>query len=240
MNKKNDIAVAEWFYSVQGEGITSGTPAIFLRLGGCNLLCGRNDASWTCDTIEVWKESTVFDAFNLVQKMDKEIALINRLKHANLVITGGEPLQQQGSLCVFLHEIRELTDNVVIEVETNGTIKPTMELNSLVDIWNVSPKLKNSGEPIHKRFNLDAIRIFNASKKAQWKFVVTNQNDIAEIIAEWCPVIHDETKIQLMSGADNLEDLDKLNKKVIEWCLIHGFRFTNRLQIQVWNKKTGK
>lgn len=244
MKKKNDIAVAEFFYSVQGEGITSGTPAIFLRLGGCNLLCGRNDASWTCDSIEVWKESKVFNAFELIRVMNNEIALLNRLEHANLVITGGEPLQQQKSLCVFLHEIRELTrqngHNVVVEVETNGTITPSMELNSLVDLWNVSPKLKNSGEPLERRFNLDAIRIFNASNKAQWKFVVTNQNDIAEIVTEWCPVIQDETKIQLMSGADNLVDLVNMNRKVVEWSMKYGFRFTNRLQIQIWNKKTGK
>jgi len=243
MKQRNDISVAEWFYSVQGEGITSGTPSIFLRLAGCNLLCGRNDATWTCDSIEVWKNGQTFNVFELIRKMNNDIALFNRLKHANLVITGGEPLQQQQSLCVFLHEIRELTSerghNVVVEVETNGTITPSMELNSLVNIWNVSPKLSNSGEPIKKRFNLDAVRIFNASNKAQWKFVVTRHDDLKEIIAEWCPVIEDETMIQLMSGADNRKDLDKMNQWLIKKCLIYGFRFTNRLQIQVWNEKTG-
>jgi len=239
MKKKNEISVAEYFYSVQGEGITSGTPSVFLRLAGCNLLCGKNDASWTCDSIDIWKKGKTFNVYELIKRMNKDIAMDSRLEHANLVITGGEPLQQQESLCVFLHEIRELTKDVFIEVETNGTIPPSMELNSLVDQWNVSPKLKNSGEPFEKRMNVHAMKIFNNSDKAQFKFVITKHDDFAEIVTEWLPEINNEQMVQMMSGADNREDLDKKNIWLIEKCLIYGFRFTNRLQIQVWNQKTG-
>ena len=34
------LKVSEIFYSVQGEGITTGVPAVFVRLSGCNLMCG--------------------------------------------------------------------------------------------------------------------------------------------------------------------------------------------------------
>lgn len=40
------ILIKEIFYSIQGEGPHSGRPAIFIRLGGCNLQCGG--AGWTC------------------------------------------------------------------------------------------------------------------------------------------------------------------------------------------------
>ena len=84
MSENNDnsqyLPIAESFFSIQGEGITTGKPAYFVRLKDCNLTCGasRNfvktikdgaptipgsfqgdlhkegKASWTCDTIPVW------------------------------------------------------------------------------------------------------------------------------------------------------------------------------------------
>ena len=58
---KNKLVVSEKFYSIQGEGQTMGVPAVFLRLGGCNLLC--KGKGWVCDSIEVWKKgvSTPFN-----------------------------------------------------------------------------------------------------------------------------------------------------------------------------------
>lgn len=37
---EDELVVSELFYSLQGEGSTAGTPAVFLRLQGCNLRCG--------------------------------------------------------------------------------------------------------------------------------------------------------------------------------------------------------
>ena len=35
----NVLQLAEIFYSIQGEGTWTGTPAVFVRLAGCNLAC---------------------------------------------------------------------------------------------------------------------------------------------------------------------------------------------------------
>ena len=39
MNNIN-LAISEIFFSIQGEGKTVGIPSVFVRLGGCNLICG--------------------------------------------------------------------------------------------------------------------------------------------------------------------------------------------------------
>ena len=53
----NTIRVSEYFYSIQGEGLTVGVPAVFLRLQGCNLDCGSSGGSWVCDTEAVWNKN---------------------------------------------------------------------------------------------------------------------------------------------------------------------------------------
>ena len=62
---------------------------------------------------------------------------------AHIIITGGEPLLQQIALMEW---IQLLDRSLKIEIETNGTVLPTRELQERVYQWNVSPKLENSGE----------------------------------------------------------------------------------------------
>ena len=38
------MRIAEIYQSVQGEGLLTGTPSVFVRASGCNLRC------WYCDT----------------------------------------------------------------------------------------------------------------------------------------------------------------------------------------------
>ncbi len=40
----NKLLISSDFYSVQGEGISSGVPSYFVRLGICNLTCGMSRA----------------------------------------------------------------------------------------------------------------------------------------------------------------------------------------------------
>ena len=90
--KKTKLPVSELFYSIQGEGRTMGIPAIFLRLGGCNLLC-KSD-SWVCDTIEVWQKSKAVEFEDILSE-----DFVEKLKAGvHFVITGGEPLIHQLTL----------------------------------------------------------------------------------------------------------------------------------------------
>ena len=83
----------EIFHSIQGEGVTAGTPSVFLRLSTCNLACTWCDTryTWDWDNHDYDREVVALDAEDVEQRI-----LGFRCPH--LVITGGEPLIQQKAL----------------------------------------------------------------------------------------------------------------------------------------------
>ncbi|MEO1253458.1 MAG: 7-carboxy-7-deazaguanine synthase QueE [Bacteroidota bacterium] len=98
----------ESFYTIQGEGFFSGTPAYFIRLGGCDVGC-----VW-CDVKESW-DASQFDWFSV-----KEIAKRAKNSGANLVVvTGGEPLMYD--LTLLTQELKEL--ELQTNIETSGAYK---------------------------------------------------------------------------------------------------------------------
>lgn len=111
------MRVNEIFYSIQGEGIYTGTPAVFVRFAGCNLKCRF------CDT----KHDTYTDM------SEEEItAKVNRYPASHVIITGGEPaLQLTASLVERLHQ-----SGHKVHVETNGT----HQLPDNIDWVTCSPK----------------------------------------------------------------------------------------------------
>ena len=114
------MKVNEIFYSLQGEGHYTGTPAVFVRFAGCNLRC------WFCDT----------DFEKGVEMSEDEIVeAVLQYPTRYVVITGGEPtLQITASLCDKLH-----AHGLYLMMETNGT-RPLPE-GCQVDWITCSPKL---------------------------------------------------------------------------------------------------
>ena len=111
--------INEIFYSLQGEGYHSGTPAVFVRLSGCNLRCAF------CDT-----QHQTGKMMSLQEIVDE----VNKYPIAPLVVlTGGEP-----SLFIdeaFVAELKQKTGKT-ITIETNGT-RP---LPANLDWVTLSPK----------------------------------------------------------------------------------------------------
>lgn len=252
MQKDNKIAVSEYFYSLQGEGRTMGIPAIFLRLTGCNLMCGgkgvekdgllRDGATWICDTISVWMQGTTFTFPDLVQKLIETTDFVNRLKSGvHLVITGGEPLLQQTRIICFLEYLEQTYQlKPILEIETNATILPLPELDQRVHYWNTSPKLSNSGMPLQQRLHTETLKWFSTNPNTMFKFVITDNLDFEEIQEQLIQSgLVDSSKIVLMPGADSLEQLLERNKLVAEICIQHQLRMCTRLHVEIWNKLTG-
>lgn len=119
------MKINEIFYSLQGEGHHTGTPAVFVRLSGCNLRC------WFCDT-----------DFEAGQEMSEDdiVSAVLQYPSRYVVITGGEPtLQLTASLCDKLH-----AHGCYLMLETNGT-RPLPE-GCRFDWITCSPKFVRVGE----------------------------------------------------------------------------------------------
>lgn len=98
------MRVNEIFYSLQGEGRYTGTPAVFVRFAGCNLRCSF------CDTeFETYTEMTE----------DEIVARVLSYPTPHVILTGGEPtLQLTTSL---LQKLNGEESRRIVHIETNGT-----------------------------------------------------------------------------------------------------------------------
>jgi 7-carboxy-7-deazaguanine synthase len=116
----NKLLISSDFYSVQGEGISSGVPSYFVRLGVCNLTCGMSrkfanqlakdktledgeifegdlhkegKATWTCDSTSQWLWRGEDKDFQYLIDRWKEQGIYDDIKDGTIHIiwTGGEP-----------------------------------------------------------------------------------------------------------------------------------------------------
>lgn len=237
---KNLLPVSETFFSIQGEAVSAGQPSLFMRLGGCNLLC---NGSWVCDTIPVWKKFQK-KTFDEICSEWEEKKWISRLKdRAHLIITGGEPMLHKKILPDFRDFfVEKYKFYPYTEIETNGTIIP--ENNLFYNQLNVSPKLSNSGMPRDKRYIYESLRWFSkeAIKHAHciFKFVVTSTSDWDEISNDFINQFSiPNNRVWLMPGADTTDKLNENTKKVAELAIEKNVNFSSRLQVAVWGKVTG-
>lgn len=228
----SELAVSEHFFSIQGEGKTAGTPALFLRLRACNLLC-----AWPCDTIDVWRQGDIW-RYEKILKHWEANGWLHRLRQgAHLVVTGGEPLLQQERLAEFLEL---LPNNLFIEVETNATIPPLPNLDRFISLYNASPKTSNSGMAPEKRHVHDAVWFFAHSMKGIFKFVVESKADVEEVRSEYLnPYGINPRRVYLMPQSGTRKEFLEKSETVTQLCKEYGYNFSPRLQLVIWDKATG-
>src|SRR5215212_5811311 len=75
------MRIAEIYRSVQGEGLLTGVPSVFVRASGCNLRC------WFCDTpYASWRPE------GRDMSTDEIVAQVEEWDTRHVVVTGGEPM----------------------------------------------------------------------------------------------------------------------------------------------------
>jgi 7-carboxy-7-deazaguanine synthase len=231
------IRVSEIFYSVQGEGMLAGVPSVFVRTSGCNLRCRWCDtpyASWKPEG-EQWTPSAVFE----------KMSAFSPARHA--VLTGGEPVLSPG-LPELTRLLRE--GGWHITVETAGTLPPgTLEY----DLASVSPKLSGSvptdseAGPAwverHEATRLQPaiLREWVRPGKFQLKFVVGSRGELAEVRSLIDSLGGDipPEKVLLMPEGVDPSRLRAASREVAEWCKETGFRFCDRLHVQLYGNTRG-
>jgi 7-cyano-7-deazaguanosine (preQ0) biosynthesis protein QueE len=227
------LKLSEIFYSLQGEGIDAGKPAVFIRTALCNLSC-----VW-CDTKYTWDWSH-YDYDREVSEMTISSIQeqISRFDTKHCVITGGEPLIQQTKLIPLLSNLKN--EDYFIEVETNGTILPSEMLERFVDRWNVSPKLQNSSISKQYREVQSCMEYYAKNSKAVIKFVICNQSDLAEVKTLVGKYELKSQRIILMPEGNSAAEIIKKSKWLAEICLSNGYRLSIRLHTLIWSGTRAK
>ena len=153
---------------------------------------------------------------------------------STVVLTGGEPMIYHKT-AAFIQLLRLLdTHGFRIEVETNGTIRPLDEIAELVDQFNVSVKLANSGMPETRRIVDSAALFFASNFKTSFKFVVVDETDIEEVKILQNRFNIPASKILLMPEGRTEEEIKAHIKIVVDTCMSMGYTFCNRLHIWLW------
>ncbi|MBY7665899.1 7-carboxy-7-deazaguanine synthase QueE [Vibrio anguillarum] len=140
--------INEMFETIQGEGVHTGVPAVFIRLQECPVGC-----AW-CDTKQTWDatpqdERPINDVLAKTQDSPtwcsvsaEEMVSIYKTQgyHAkHIVITGGEPCIYD--LCPLAQAFEAMGCH--IQIETSGTFPVQTSVNTWV---TVSPKIAMKGK----------------------------------------------------------------------------------------------
>jgi len=160
------MRVCEIFESIDGEGIRTGYPVVFVRLHGCNLSCNYCDSRYAC----VGQDYTDMSVDDIVEK-------VNSSGLHRVTLTGGEPLLRDDVLDL----IDELTIENEVNIETNGSI----DLSLLDSLKNGKDNVIVTMDYKCKGSDMDSYMIKeNFSKlgeKDVLKFVVSHMDDLEDM-----------------------------------------------------------
>lgn len=194
-SKQRLYRINEVFYSLQGEGIRSGTANVFIRFSGCNQTCKKETHGFDCDTEFVSGRSVTLDDLHRwielitrpVIQMGHTSSYIKENMPNWIILTGGEPgLQVDKEFCDYFH-----ARGFKLAIETNGSIAlPIVYL----DWITVSPKV---AEHAIKQLEANEVKYVRGYGQGIPKTVVTAEH-------------------YLISPAFSGNELDA---KTLEWCI---------------------
>lgn len=206
-------------------------------------------SSWDTRFEHLSKNMTITEIVDRFQ----ELLPSGKFDDIHLVITGGEPLLGwQPTYQPLITEIMNRQMNLrYITFETNGTQKLQEDLwdyfndlyYCLEVTFSISSKLPSSGVPFEKAIIPDAVRSYlNVdTKKAYFKWVCSSPDDLESILN--ARITYRRHNIKLPIYLMPAGSTDKLYYKNKTWlhkmCLQHNFRFSPRLQVELFGNQRG-
>jgi 7-carboxy-7-deazaguanine synthase len=224
--------ISEIFYSIQGEGMLTGVPSVFVRTSGCNLRC-----TW-CDT-----PYTSWAPEGNEMAVDEILACVRNYPAKHVVVTGGEPMIAPG-IVELTERIRQL--GLHITIETAGTVYHRVAC----DLMSISPKLANSmpyereggkWAAQHERLRCqpEVLRQLMAEYDYQLKFVVSAPDDMAEIAEMLEEIGAARSRVVLMAEGTTSDVIRERAAWLAGICKREGFRYSPRLHIDLWGNRRG-
>jgi len=228
--------ISEIFHSIQGEGELTGVPSVFIRTSGCNLRCTWCDtkyASWNPEGDEM--------------PVDAIVERVRSFPSRHSVLTGGEPMIAKG-IAELARRLRDVGQHITIE--SAGTIAPN---GIACDLASLSPKLSNSTpapgaisetwRQRHEDTRLQPaiLRDWIDAYPYQLKFVLESAADLAEmenLLAKIGRPIP-PSKILIMPQGTDVRTIRGRDESLIDLCLQRGYRYCNRLHIELFGNKRG-
>jgi 7-carboxy-7-deazaguanine synthase len=229
------MLISEIFHSLQGEGELTGVPSVFVRTSGCNLRCNWCDtpyASWNPEGVEM--------------SVAEIVRQVETFPSRHVVLTGGEPMIAK-DIRALAQALRDLGKHITIE--TAATIPPE---GIACDLASLSPKLQNSAPDsklfgaLHDRHEKlrrrpEVVRAWVENYSFQLKFVVADAADVAEIqllLRELGGSIP-PAQVLLMPEGITVEALRARAPVLVELCKLHGYRYCQRLHIELFGHRRG-
>jgi organic radical activating enzyme len=172
----------------------------------------------------------------------------------HLVITGGEPLLGWQRAYPDLLNHPKMVGLKEITFETNGTQKLTQEFKEYLVNWqmpdldfkreitfSVSAKLSCSGESRHESILPEVVCEYEEVGYAYLKFVVATEEDAEEAL-ETADIYRENGftgPIYLMpvGGVESVYTLN--NRRVAEYAMQNGLRYSDRLQVPLFKNEWG-
>lgn len=218
------LAVNSIFYTIQGEGPFAGSPAVFVRLAGCNLQCPMCDTEYTKRRVITVDEIVVQI---LSTWTGGKVAAYGAERHhldPIVVITGGEPFRQNVSELVNTL----LGLDVRVQIETNGTLPPSpgMDLKNgdLTIVCSpktgkINPKLAEHVQAFKYVATADSLAISTDGLPTHALLHPTGNKGLARPPQGW------EGLVYLQPADEQDEALNKANTQaVVASCLRNGYR----------------
>lgn len=178
----------------------------------------------------------------IIHEVDKLLENYSYKNRVDIVITGGEPLlywnnkEFQNLIKYYIEKNHKLT------IETNASLnidfKEEYQKNIL---FSMSVKLSNSLEPLKKRVNKTTLtKILENTKESYLKFVI-GDDFLENAISEIEDILKDipKSEVYLMPLGDSSKTIDTNSEKVVNLAIKHGFKYSDRLHIRIWNNKRG-
>lgn len=203
------MKINEYFESIQGEGRYTGVPMLFIRTSGCTRACDF------CDT-KYHTEGKIMQAVSIIK-------LIKETKQDVVCFTGGEPLLQIKDIIDIQLALPE-EKMKQFHIETNGDL---IDKDDIVwfEYWSVSPKCKESAEK--------AIKILSAYKKDRYDIKV-----VTDLETTGLDMLEYATCLMPLTTYNKEKDLE-IMRKVWQYCVEKGLRYSPRLQNLIYGKKKG-